>query len=520
MTPMLDVMRRIASARGYVAALAAVAVVTAVIGAIEARADIPNVPMLYLVAILGAATLAGRGPAIVASIASFLAFNWFFLAPIHTLTIGDQNEWFALVLFIVTAVITGQLAADQRVRASETAARAREAELMFDIARMLSDPDIDAALARVTGRLRDALGVTAAVVEIDGDGASRRITAGDTTRFAGEALGSLAAWITSVRPEARAAARWIRVVDPRAARTHPRDKRVHAVPLSTDGRRMGTLAVQGDRRPSDADDRILRAVAAQLGSAIERARLRQRATDAEILRRADALKNALLSAVSHDLRTPLATIVASAGSLRQIDVRWTDAERETFLSDIEQEARRLSRIVGNLLDLSRVESGTLHPERGWYDLASLIDDVVGRLRPSRRSHPIEVRVADDLPPVPLDYVEIDQVLSNLIENAIHHTPQGSTIVVVARFERGEAVVEVADDGPGIAMDAMDRLFKPFLRGAGREGSRGTGLGLAVARGLVEAHGGRIAVRNRPEGGALFAFTLPVDHQVTPAGTVR
>jgi two-component system, OmpR family, sensor histidine kinase KdpD len=517
---MLDVMRRVTSARGYGGALAAVAIVTAVIGAIEARADIPNVPMLYLVAILGAATLAGRGPAIVASIASFLAFNWFFLAPVHTLLIGDQNEWFALVLFIITALITGQLAADQRVRAGETAARAREAELMFDIARMLSDPDIDAALARVTERLRDALRVTAAVVELDDGGVSRRIVAGDATAFAGAELGSLAAWITSVRPEARASGRWIRVVDPRGAGTHARDDRVHAVPLSAEGRRVGTLAVQGDHRPSAADDRILRAVASQLASAIERARLRQRATDAEILRRADALKNALLSAVSHDLRTPLATIVASAGSLRQTDVHWTDAERESFLSDIEQEARRLSRIVGNLLDLSRMESGTLHPERGWYDLAALIDDVVGRLRPLTQTHRLEVRVPDDLPPVPLDYVEIDQVLSNLIENAARHTPQGSRIVVAARVERGEAVVEVADDGPGIAIDAMDRLFKPFLRSAGRHGARGTGLGLAVARGLVEAHGGRIAVRNRPEGGALFAFTLPIDRQAMPAATLR
>jgi two-component system sensor histidine kinase KdpD len=517
---MLDAMRRVGPARGYIGALAAVAIVTAVIGAIEARADIPNVPMLYLVAILGAATLAGRGPAIVASIASFLSFNWFFLAPVHTLLIGDQNEWFALVLFIATAVITGQLAADQRVRAGETAARAREAELMFDIARALSDPDIDAALARVTGRLRDALGVTAAVVELEDGEVSRRIAAGDATTFAGAELGSLAAWITSVRPEARASGRWIRVVDPRGARTHARNERVHAVPLSAEGRRVGTLAVQGDRRPSAADDRILRAVAAQLASAIERARLRERATDAEILRRADALKNALLSAVSHDLRTPLATIVASAGSLRQTDVHWTHAERESFLSDIEQEARRLSRIVGNLLDLSRMESGTLHPERGWYDLASLIDDVVGRLRPLTQTHRLEVRVPDDLPPVPLDYVEIDQVLSNLIENAARHTPQGSKVVVTARVESGEAVVEVADDGPGIAIDAMDRLFKPFLRSAGRQGARGTGLGLAVARGLVEAHGGRIAVRNRPEGGALFAFTLPIDREAMPAATLR
>ena len=163
-----------------------------------------------------------------------------------------------------------------------------------------------------------------------------------------------------------------------------------------------------------------------------------------------------------------------------------------------------------------MEAGTLHPERSWYDLASLIDDVVGRLRPLTRSHRLEVRVPEDLPPVPLDYVEIDQVLSNLIENAARHTPPGSSIMITARVERGEAVVEVADDGPGIAIDAMDRLFKPFLRSAGRQGARGTGLGLAVARGLVEAHGGRIAVRNRPEGGALFAFTLPVGEAMPAA----
>ncbi|MEX2047452.1 MAG: ATP-binding protein [Chloroflexota bacterium] len=509
-------MQRIASTRGYVAALAAVAVVTAAIGAIEASTEMANVPMLYLIAILGAATLAGRGPAILASIASFLSFNWFFLEPIHTLTIGDRNEWFALALFIFTALITGQLAADQRTRAGETAARAREAMLMFDVARMLGDPDLDSALRAVTARLRGALAATAVVVELDGEGLSRRIVAGDAAAFSGAAVGSLAAWITSVQPEARASARWIRVMDPRGVGTHQRDERVHAVPLSSEGRRVGALAMHGERRPSAADDRILRAVAAQVASAIERARLRQRATDAEILRRADTLKSALLSAVSHDLRTPLATIVASAGSLRQTEVRWTDAERETFLADIEHEARRLSRIVGNLLDLSRVESGTLRPARGWYDLEALIDDVVGRLRPLTQGHRLEVRVPDDLPPVPLDYVEIDQVLSNLIENAARHTPPGSAIVVAARVEGDEAVVEVADDGPGIGIDAMDRLFKPFLRGAGREGARGSGLGLAVARGLVEAHGGRIAVRNRPEGGALFAFTLPLDREATPA----
>jgi two-component system sensor histidine kinase KdpD len=242
----------------------------------------------------------------------------------------------------------------------------------------------------------------------------------------------------------------------------------------------------------------------------ERDRLRERATEAEVLRRADELKTALLSAVSHDLRTPLASIIASAGSLRQPDVVWTDAERESFLGDIEGEARRLARIVANLLDLSRMESGTLRPERGWYDLAALVDDVVGRLRATTHDHPVHVRASDDLPPVPLDYVEVDQVLSNLIENAVRHTPAGTEIWISIDQDGTDAVVTVSDAGPGIPDAALAHLFDPFVRAARRRGGPGgVGLGLAIARGLVAAHGGRITAANRAEGGAIFRFTLPL-----------
>lgn len=355
-------------------ALVAVGAVTAAIGAIEARGHIANISMLYLIVVLAAATIAGRGPAITASIASFLAFNWFFVQPLHTFSVGDPDEWFALVIFLATATITGQLAANQRDRAREAAERERETVTLYK----------------------------------------------------------------------------------------------------------------------------------------ERDRLRERATEAEVLRQADELKTALLGAVSHDLRTPLASIIASAGSLRQPDVVWTDAEEESFLSDIEGEARRLARIVANLLDLSRMESGTLRPERGWYDLAALVDDVLGRLRTVTRDHPVHVSVSDDMPPVPLDYVEVDQVISNLIENAVRHTPGGTEIWIAVERAEGDAVVTVSDRGPGIPEAELPRLFDPFVRAAQRKGGPGgVGLGLAIARGLVEAHGGRITAGNRADGGATFRFTLPL-----------
>ena len=339
---MLEEMRRFAPIRAYAAGLAAVVFVTAVIGAIEARAHVANISMLYLMAVLGAATLLGRGPAITASISSFLAFNWFFVDPIHTLNVGDPKEWFALVLFLVTAVITSQLAADQRERAREASDRARDATLMFEVARVLGEPDLGKALASVTERLREGMGVTGVVVELNGEDVPRRTIAGDAAVVEGAGVGSLAAWIPSARSTTGPGARWIRVMDPQGSGTSPRDERVHAVPLQAGGRRIGTLAIiRASPLPRSADDRILTSVATQLAGAVERSRLRQRATDAEVLRRADELKSALLGAVSHDLRTPLASIVASAELAK--DVRWTDAERESFLADTNTEARRLRR---------------------------------------------------------------------------------------------------------------------------------------------------------------------------------
>ena len=259
-----------------------------------------------------------------------------------------------------------------------------------------------------------------------------------------------------------------------------------------------------------ADDRLLSAVSGQLGLAVERGRLRREATENEILRRTDELKTAMLNAVSHDLRTPLSSIIASAGSLLQRDLEWSDAERREFAEAIEQEARRLNQLVGNLLDLSRIQAGSLHLEKGWYDLGALVDDVLGRLRPLVAAHRVVVDIPEDLPPVPLSYVEIDQVISNLIENSAKYTPKGTEIGVRVSRHGEEVQVVVSNQGPQIPSRAMGRLFEPFYRVAGGEGQpKGTGLGLAVARGLVEAHSGRIRAENRPGGGVSFIFTLPL-----------
>jgi two-component system sensor histidine kinase KdpD len=229
-----------------------------------------------------------------------------------------------------------------------------------------------------------------------------------------------------------------------------------------------------------------------------------------ILRRTDQLRAALLNAVSHDLRTPLATIIASAGSLRQQDVAWTEEDRLAFAQAIEEEATHLNHLVGNLLDLSRIEGGSLRPQQSWLDLEAVIDDVVDRLRPVTNQHQLHVDVSDDLPPVWLDPVEIGEVVYNLIENAAKYAPPHTGIDLTARADAGNVVVGVADRGPGIPTSALPHLFDPFYRVAdGRPRSSGLGLGLAIVKGLVEAHGGRVWVENRAGGGARFAFTLPL-----------
>jgi len=277
------------------------------------------------------------------------------------------------------------------------------------------------------------------------------------------------------------------------------------------GRSVGSIILvpAPGARFGAADDRLLSAVAQQLGLALERLTLQREATEAEVLRRTDELRKALLDAVSHDLRTPLSSIMASAGSLRQDDVSWTDEQRGEFAEAIENEAQRLNRLVGNLLDLSRIEADSIRPEKAWYDLGSLINEVAGRLRGVTAGHKLTISVPDGLPPVLFDYVEVDQVISNLIENAVKYTPKGTEICVSARAAGDQVEVEVADRGPGIPEAIIPRLFDAFYRASDSGRAKGSGLGLAVAKGLVEAHGGGIRVENREGGGARFVFTLPL-----------
>jgi two-component system sensor histidine kinase KdpD len=468
---------------GYAAALGAVTLVSLFIGFVLEQVSLANVSMLYLLAVLATAVAYGRGPAIFASVSAFCIFDFFFVQPHHQFTVSDPAEWVSLLFFLLTAIVTGQLAADQRQRAREARQREREAVVLYDVVRMLSEGNSDRVLEQVAERMRGELELQAVGIELwQSDGTTT--------------------WVSAGPPEALAVAR-------HASATARPD--VHMAPVRVSERRVGSVFLLGTSHRFDAvDDRLVSAVATQIGVAHERARLREEATETEILRRTDLLRAALLNAVSHDLRTPLATIIASAGSLRQQDVAWTEEEREDFARAIEEEATHLNRLVTNLLDLSRIEGGSLRPQQSWQDLEAVIDDVVDRLRPVTHQHHLHVDISDGLPPVWLDPVEIGEVVYNLIENATKYAPPDTDIDLTVHAESGSVVVNVEDRGPGIPAAALPHLFDPLYRASdGRPRSTGLGLGLAIVKGLVEAHGGRVWAQNRADGGARFTFTLPL-----------
>lgn len=517
--------RSLSLALGYAAALVSVALVSGLISLIQTKTTIANISMLYLVAVLATAIAFGHRPAILASVVSFLTFDWFFTNPRYTFTISDPAEWIALVLFLLIAIVTSQLTASQRGQARDAQRREREAVVLYDVVRLMGEQNLDYALRAVAERLSVELNLVAVTVEVGDDHlATARAEVGDSeslTIVKDSALGRSQVLGEGPVPSPTrrgAPGPWIRVVPTQrlpsqtSARRAARE-RVRVVPVKVLDRQVGVLRLlraPGSPAFAPADNRLLSAVAAQLALAVERRRLRHEATESEILRRSDELKSALLNTVSHNLRTPLASIIASGTSLRRSDVGWTDKERQELGAVVEEEALRLNQIVGNLLDISRMEAGALKPEMDLYDLGALVDDVLGRLGALTARHSITTDIPDDLPPILLDYVEIDQALSNLIENAVRYTQPGTEIQIVARQLSTEVEVSVADRGPGIPPAALAHLFEPFYR-VDSQVSRpqGTGLGLTVSKGLVDAHGGRIWAENRPDGGARFILTLPM-----------
>lgn len=505
----------------YVIAVLFVSGATGTMVALRPEIGLLNVGLIFLLVTFTLALLVGSGPAVLAAALSFVAFNYFLIPPFHTFTIARGDHVLALFVYLGVAIVTGQLVARVRSRTEVAIREQRRTALLYELnAALIGNITLDEILATIVERVVQVYGVTQCRILLPEKGELRvRARFPPTVPVhVDRQQHAMATWAMEHRSLAGRGIGPDRVRLPHGTRNPfpassvRRGAGVLYVPIATMERTVGVLEVAG--KPGgggfgDDDERLLTSFTNQAVLALERVRLTEDAGRAAVLAQSDELKSALLAAVSHDLRTPLATIKTSTTSLLDQSVQWDEKAEAEFLQAIDEETDRLTLMVGNLLDLSRIEGGALRPDKDWYDVAELIADVATRLTSLASEHLLRTDVEPSLPLALFDYVEIAQVLMNLGENAVRYTPPGTEIVVAARRIQGDIEFAVRDSGPGIPPVVRSRLFEKFYRAdpAGRVG--GTGIGLAICKGLVEAHGGNIRVRSREPEGTTFLFTIPI-----------
>jgi two-component system, OmpR family, sensor histidine kinase KdpD len=441
--------------------------------------------MLYLLPVTLSSLLWGLGPGALTAMLSFLALNYFFVTPYYTLVVHRTSDWLVLIAFLGVSIIIGQLVGRLSKSLSETTEREHEAKRLYEL------------ITRLTGLL-DEQDIISVLAE--------------------QALISLHAVRVEVLVEAQSTipARHVSLENPSQAGVAMDSNPSKIAPLQSTRGFLGEIKVwRAPAEFSQADERLLNAFASQGVLALERVRLSQAASKARLLEESDRFKSSLLSSVSHELRTPLATIKAAVTSLRSETVEWDTEARKDLLAAVEEETDHLNLLVGNLLNMSRIEAGALKPERSWNLLADIVSTAIDRTRQQTDMHRLIVNVSPDLPLVPVDYFQIEQVFINLISNSTKYSPQGSAISIHA-FQPNKDVLQVvvSNQGPQVAAEHLERIFDKFYRVTAADRVTGAGLGLSICKGIIEAHGGRIWAENLDEGFA-FNFTLPLSWEGFP-----
>ena len=493
-------------ARPYLIALVAVAMALGVGVVILPWLGIENVDLVFLTAVVGVAVRYGLWPSLVASVAASLCYNFFFLPPIYTFTITDPTNVAAFVFFIIMAVIVSSVAARVRTQAVGAMARARNTEALYAFSRKLAS----------TGTLDDVLWATAyqtalmlkvRVVLLLPENGTIAVRTGyppEDTLDAADLAAATWAWEND-KPAGR------------GSDTLPGAKRLF-LPMHTGRGLIGIVGIDSDKPgPLLTPDqrRLLDALMDQAALAIERVRLVEDLDRAKRTAETDRLRSALLTSISHDLKTPLASVLGAAGTLRSLSGSLDANAKADLISTIIDEAERLNRFIANLLDMTKLESGAVVPNAALHDLGEIVGSALRRASKILGQHRVEVDLARDLPMVAIDPVLFEQVLFNVLDNAAKYAPAETTIRIQSWRERESVGLHILDEGDGIPPDDLEHIFDKFYRAQKADHVRaGTGLGLAISRGFVEAMNGTIVAANRTDRtGAIFTITLPV-----PAGT--
>jgi len=488
---------------GYLGPLTGVATVTACYKLLIIEVNATTVALSFFLVVLLTAASQGIGPAILASIAGMLCLNFFFLPPVGTFTIYDPQNWVALCAFLVTAIIASQLSSAARRRAREAEKSREEVWKLYQLSRaIIITPDPETAVSTISRQVREVFEITNCEV----------FTPDESGR-----LEELPATSASPPPVSEKLLR--EVFERGELRIDTAHNSTYA-PLKVGVRVTGVLFLTSGLMEAGT----IEAISGLVALALERARFLKQLSRTEALRQSDQLKSALLASVSHDLRTPLTSIRAAVDNLLEKNLNWDREALHEFHLIIREEVNRLTRLVQNLLEMARIESGELHPIKEWGSLSEIFGNVLDRCTAELSNHRVRVECEENLPMVKVDSRLLASVIANLLENAAKYSPGQSEIILRGAIDSHRLKVTVQDQGPGIPTNELTRVFDKFYRGAIRSVKRryGTGMGLAIARGIIEAHGGRIWVESTPANGATFSFTVPVETRMvskplTPVG---
>ena len=449
--------RRRSLVLGAAVALASVGAITGLIFGLREFVPVVSTGVVYLLAVLLVSSYWGLWMGLATAVVSGLAFNFFHIPPTGRFTIAESENWVALVVFLVAATVTSSLAGAARIREEEADRRRREADLSAELARvLLSGSSVEDSLRAASQRIAKAFDLPSVAIELG--------------------------WADS-------------------------DQRRRALPLIVEGSRIGTVLVPSstDGEVLDAlQDRVVPGLETLVGAVRRREELESQVIETKALRRSNVVKTTLLRSVSHDLRSPLTAISAAAGGLSSDTL--SEEERRELTSVISAESARLSRLVDNLLDLSRLQAGGVQPRQDWIGVDEVIGAAVATLPAPAGG--FDIQLDPELPALNADADQLERALANVLENAARFAGE-DPVAIRARATDGQILIRISDRGPGIAREDLERVFEPFHRISGEDGP-GSGLGLAIARGFLEANGGRIRAESLPGQGASFVIQLPVE----------
>ena len=454
--------------------------------------ELPNLSMVFLTAVLVCAVNQGTVAAIWAAIFSFLAYNFFFIEPLYTFTVAKPHELFALIMFLLVAILTGGLAGRVREQSRGASRRAEQTRALYDFTRRLSGTaKLDDVLWAICAQTARTAGGRAIVLLADGDNLSIRNAFPPEDRLG---PGEWAAARSSF--ESRRTTGWRSDTLPNA--------QFQFRPLKSPRATLGVVGLQPEnfREPLALEtERMLEALLDQAALAIERTMLVDESAKANALAESERLRSALLSSISHDLRTPLSSILGSVTTIRDFGPRLSEPDRDDLLAAIEEEARRLQRFVANLLDMTRLESGAIEVRRDWVDVADAVRSATDRIHKAFSQRQVDITIEPGLPLVRGDGSLIEQMVFNLLDNANKYSPAETTVAVHVRRDGADVVLSVRDQGVGIPKQDLERVFEKFYRSKAHDGRpAGTGLGLAICRGIATAMGGTIRAESPAKNG--------------------